>query len=311
MEDFFLPEFTFDHFDFDLYEEDLLPEVVTQKSQTNPHARHHVNDQSCRLEFSCERPMKKAKINGWNSSSSSPIVADPLFPSSSPRLISFDCCNVSSRVTRNDFNVEECGGSPTFGQGTTRESARVRSSVLAKEHVLAERKRREMLSERFIALSSLLPGLKKSDKVTVLENAIMHIKELQERVMQLGEEKEASKETESMIFVKKTKIFIEENDDDTTHSSTLSSYEDFNLMLPEIEARVSGEDVLIRIHCKKSKGSMIVLLNEIEKLHLSVLSSIALPFGDSTLDITVLAKKEEDFSMTGKDLVKNLRLAIL
>ena len=31
----------------------------------------------------------------------------------------------------------------------------------AKEHVLAERKRREKLTQRFIALSAIVPGLKK------------------------------------------------------------------------------------------------------------------------------------------------------
>jgi hypothetical protein len=36
-----------------------------------------------------------------------------------------------------------------------------RNPIQARDHVMAERKRREKLSQRFIALSSILPGLKK------------------------------------------------------------------------------------------------------------------------------------------------------
>lgn len=44
---------------------------------------------------------------------------------------------------------------------TTRFRSTRRNHRQAQEHVLAERKRREKLAERFISLSALLPGLKK------------------------------------------------------------------------------------------------------------------------------------------------------
>ncbi|KAE8714808.1 hypothetical protein F3Y22_tig00110187pilonHSYRG00065 [Hibiscus syriacus] len=52
-------------------------------------------------------------------------------------------------------------------------------------------------------------------------------------------------------------------------------------------------------------------LNEVEKLHLSVLNTNVLPFGQATLDITIVAQMEAEFSMTVKDLVKCLQLALL
>jgi hypothetical protein len=36
-----------------------------------------------------------------------------------------------------------------------------RSSSEVQEHIIAERKRRQVISERFIALSAIIPGLKK------------------------------------------------------------------------------------------------------------------------------------------------------
>lgn len=92
---------------------------------------------------------------------------------------------------------------------------------------------------------------------------------------------------ESMILVKKSKVIF---DEEPNLSSSPLDHNQFDQALPEIEAKVSQNDVLIRIHCEKSKGCMINILNTIEKLQLRVENSIVLPFGDSILDITVLAQ---------------------
>lgn len=65
---------------------------------------------------------------------------------------------MSSSPTQEEITMDRF-----VGCGTKRKtfSPATRSLVIAKEHVLAERKRREKLSEKFIALSALLPGLKK------------------------------------------------------------------------------------------------------------------------------------------------------
>lgn len=54
-------------------------------------------------------------------------------------------------------------GAPKYEQGVQRvDSMRnIRSPSLAREHVMAERKRREKLSQKFIALSAVVPGLNK------------------------------------------------------------------------------------------------------------------------------------------------------
>lgn len=50
---------------------------------------------------------------------------------------------------------------PKRGQGIKRSAAMSRTPLHAQDHVIAERKRREKLSQRFIALSAVVPGLKK------------------------------------------------------------------------------------------------------------------------------------------------------
>ncbi|XP_019173021.1 PREDICTED: uncharacterized protein LOC109168451 [Ipomoea nil] len=48
-----------------------------------------------------------------------------------------------------------------FGEGKGKKGSAIRSPLQAQDHVLAERKRRETLTQRFISLSSLIPDLKK------------------------------------------------------------------------------------------------------------------------------------------------------
>ncbi|KAK4743260.1 hypothetical protein SAY87_001261 [Trapa incisa] len=46
------------------------------------------------------------------------------------------------------------------------------------DHIMAERKWREKLSQHFIAIFALIPGLKKMDKASVLGGAIKYLKQL-------------------------------------------------------------------------------------------------------------------------------------
>ncbi|KAL0897884.1 hypothetical protein Bca101_081845 [Brassica carinata] len=273
--DFFLTDFSLENidFDFNIYEEMNVTPVEasmhTQKAQFSSNFHHQMHLDSLKQK---PKPAEKEmmKINN------------------KPRVISFD---FSSNISSSSLAEEDIILDRLARCGSKRKacSSSTRSPVLAKEHVIAERKRREKLSEKFIALSALLPGLKKADKITVLDDAISRVKQLQEQIRKLNEEKEARKEMQSMILVKKSKVFFDEEPYQSSSSSS-SSHAKFDQLLPEIEAKVVQKEVLIRIHCEKSKGCMINILNTIENLHLRIENSIVLPFGDSTLDITVLAQ---------------------
>ncbi|KAL1534456.1 transcription factor bHLH25-like [Salvia divinorum] len=178
----------------------------------------------------------------------------------------------------------------------------------AQDHILAERKRREKLSQRFIALSALVPGLKKMDKASVLGDAIKYMKQLQEKVKAL-EEKAKKTTVESVVFVKKYEASGggDGSDGDRDSSSGAAVCEP----LPEIEARFCDKDVLISIHCEKRKGVLERIVAEIEKLHLSVVNSSAMTFGDASLSITIIAQKDDDSGLNMKELVKSLRSTII
>nr|DAD28700.1 TPA_asm: hypothetical protein HUJ06_030168 [Nelumbo nucifera] len=117
-----------------------------------------------------------------------------------------------------------------------------------------KRKRREKLSQRFIALLAIVPGLKKMDKASVLGDAIKYLKQLQERVKIL-EEQTVKKRVESVVLVKRSQISADNDNSSSDENNLGGGRSDDEAALSEIEARVSDKDVLIRVHCEKQKGT--------------------------------------------------------
>ncbi|KAE8647532.1 hypothetical protein Csa_003884 [Cucumis sativus] len=178
------------------------------------------------------------------------------------------------------------------------------------EHVIAERRRREKIRQNFIALSALIPGLIKRDKASVLGGAIKFVKELQERLKWAEEkEKEQKRVIKSVVFVKT--INLDSDFDNETFSLDENGGRFSVRSVPTIETRVLEKDVLVRIHCKKHKGCYTSIVSEIEKLKLTIVNSCVFPFGQSRLDITIIAEMEAGFCMTPMDLGKKLRETLI
>ncbi|XP_012570599.1 transcription factor bHLH25-like isoform X2 [Cicer arietinum] len=167
------------------------------------------------------------------------------------------------------------------------------------DHIIAERKRRLELTQKFIALSATIPGLKKTDKTTILGEAISYVKVLKERVRELEERNKMK--TESTIILNKNDF-----------CSNDTNLEDWCELLPDVKVRVLENEVLIEIHCEKQNGIEIKILDLLENnLHLLVTASSVLPFGNSTLGITIIAQMGVAYKVTVNDLVKPLRQLLL
>ena len=136
--------------------------------------------------FPIERPTKQQKTTmstTWNAyGTSSDFMVPKASSSSSSQLISFEHSNASSVASQQLYNPEVnvvkpkiesvCNENLDFAavvsQGdylnydkTNSATTTTRNPTQAQDHVIAERKRREKLSQRFIALSAIVPGLKK------------------------------------------------------------------------------------------------------------------------------------------------------
>ncbi|CAH1437360.1 unnamed protein product [Lactuca virosa] len=194
--------------------------------------------------------------------------------------------------------------------GTKKGTTVIRNRIQLQDHMLAERKRREKLARRFLSLSALLPGLKKMDKAAILEDASSYIQELQGRVKELeGLSDMKGINMQPTVSAKRSKLSCS-NDDGSWSSDEGNLGEIRSPYNPEIEVRMSGSSVIVRIYCLKNYVSLVKVFDEMEKLGLSITSSSTLPFASTTIIITIIAKKTNDFFMTSTDLVNNLQLAI-
>ncbi|KAL3726312.1 hypothetical protein ACJRO7_031235 [Eucalyptus globulus] len=296
--DFPLDDFGFNLFSSEMHSPHALLDPETMRALMDPRVQA--------APTIMERPMKKLKTEIRSSTCSPETNVAPrtviCSQSSSPQLISFgrlDLSPVESQQHYGSHEIRDCQ------KEMKRDGAMSRSTLHTQEHVIAERKRRQKLSQNFIALSAIIPGLKKMDKASILGDAIKYMKQLQERVKKL-EEEVAIRTVESVVIVKKSQVLA---DDDMSLDENF--YDQFEQRLPEIEARVLDRYALFRIHHEKRKGYTTEILSEIEKLNLSVLNSSVLPFGSSMLDMTIVAQMDVGFCMKAEDLVKNLRQSLL
>uniref|UniRef100_A0A0D3FM93 BHLH domain-containing protein n=1 Tax=Oryza barthii TaxID=65489 RepID=A0A0D3FM93_9ORYZ len=169
------------------------------------------------------------------------------------------------------------GSPPAAGGSTTRKTSAPTAAAYAQlEHVVAERKRREKINQRFMELSAVIPKLKKMDKATILSDAVSYIRELQEKLKAL-EEQAAARVTEAAM-------------------ATPSPARAMNHLPvpPEIEVRCSPTNnvVMVRIHCENGEGVIVRILAEVEEIHLRIINANVMPFLDqgATMIITIAAK---------------------
>uniref|UniRef100_A0A803LQH7 BHLH domain-containing protein n=1 Tax=Chenopodium quinoa TaxID=63459 RepID=A0A803LQH7_CHEQI len=175
---------------------------------------------------------------------------------------------------------------------TSHAPKRKRQPSQVQDHIIAERKRRELLSQMFISLSAILPGLKKIDKTSVLGEAIRHMKELQEKVKVL-ESEVAKRIVESVVLVNGTA------DDNVSSSSTMDDY-----------LKVLGKTVLLRVYCEKRKEILAKLFAEVDKHHLVITNFSVIPFENVALTVTIVAQMEKGFNKNVRDFATTLRNAL-
>ncbi|KAL2238538.1 transcription factor bHLH19-like [Sesamum indicum] len=175
----------------------------------------------------------------------------------------------------------------------------VRNPLQAREHLAAERKRREKIGQLFVALSKLVPGIKKLDKASILEDAIDYIKILEEqiRVLEVEQVEKRSEDIDNSTSKESSNII-----DDSTNELSAAS---------PIKVRISDNNVLINILCKKQKGFMSRIHMEMEKMNLCAVDVRVMPFGRDALDITILAQMQSELCVTVKDIVDQLDMAFL
>ncbi|CAJ2635215.1 unnamed protein product [Trifolium pratense] len=318
-----------------VFQEQTQQQCLTSESTLNNSFTDETNFDSFDFDFEIERPTKQLKTID-QSENIIETLSTKLSPSFQSLILSFDNPGNSPHTTNTpqihgftptlnskqnetvsvfppqsgnmNVSTQIPKGSSKNQNLETKTSQNKRSRAHGHDHIMAERKRREILGQSFIALAALVPNLKKMDKASVLTDSIKYVKELKERLKVL-EEQNKKQEAESVVIPNKPNL-CSDFDNPSSCDESIEGAANANESVLQVEARVSGKEMLIRIHCQKQKGLLVKIMAEIQSFQLFFVNSSVIPFGDS-MDITIISQMGEGYNLSIKELVKNLRMAAL
>lgn len=107
-------------------------------------------------------------------------------------------------------------------------------------HVVAERRRREKLNEKFITLRSMVPFVTKMDKVSILGDTIEYVNHLRKRVNELESTHNHQQHKRTRTCKKKTS--------------------------EEVEVSIIESDVLLEMRCEYRDGLLLNILQVLKEL---------------------------------------------
>ncbi|XP_044458613.1 anthocyanin regulatory R-S protein isoform X2 [Triticum aestivum] len=184
-----------------------------------------------------------------------------------------DMATLVARETQKLLKKALAGGAWANNGGD--DTARAQESTNTKNHVISERRRREKLNEMFLILKSLVPSIHKVDKASILAETITYLRELEQKVEELGSNRAARttavrKRHEvggKKVLARSKRKASELGGDDTERvlpkDDGLSSV---------INVTVTDNEVLLEVQCRWKELLMTQVFDAIKSLRLDVLS---------------------------------------
>jgi hypothetical protein len=124
------------------------------------------------------------------------------------------------------------------------------------------------------------------DKATILSDATRYVKELREKLSARDDAAGVviSRSSGTVVLVKKP-CYSPPDDEEGARAPAV-----VGKPLPEIDAQLSGNNVMVRVLCENGKGVAARVLAEVEDLHLSIVDANVIPSPACALNITITAK---------------------
>jgi hypothetical protein len=136
-------------------------------------------------------------------------------------------------------------------------------------------------------VSAYVFPFRQTDKASIVQGAINYVEKLQKRVMELEVQQNKRGKEPIILHNKENYCGVRPT---TSSEMNLDNYLRPNELLPDIKVKVSENNILIYINCEKENGIQLKILDMLQNLHLFVTSTSVLPFGNSTLGITIIAQ---------------------
>ncbi|KAK4407126.1 Transcription factor [Sesamum angolense] len=176
-------------------------------------------------------------------------------------------------------------------------SSRGGGDELGPNHVLAERRRREKLNERFIILRSLVPFVTKMDKASILGDTIEYVKELRKRIQELETRlRQMEAERNSADYKKQSHSNLKEQRSSAAGGSTLGREKRKMMRIVEdgggggeakpnvvespsrtvgeevvqVEVSIIESDALVEIQCLHKEGLLLDVMRVLRGLRIEV-----------------------------------------
>uniref|UniRef100_A0A7N0TQT6 BHLH domain-containing protein n=1 Tax=Kalanchoe fedtschenkoi TaxID=63787 RepID=A0A7N0TQT6_KALFE len=175
-------------------------------------------------------------------------------------------------------------------------------------HVLAERRRREKLKRRFLVLRSLVPTTAKVDKISILDDTIKYLKELERKIDELESAKETAANTETTMVTKSAQDGTKETSSynyevEETHIASKKRRKAFDTGGNNINRRASSKrecnddlvvevedkDVRVEVRCGWRKGLVPEVMEALSDLDLES-TSVCTRSSDGILYLKITSK---------------------
>ncbi|CAN1246888.1 Basic helix-loop-helix protein A [Linum grandiflorum] len=255
--------------------------------QEDTHYSHTVSAvlQNNRLGWSTPGPTSSGNHSAfatWTGYRDSDFIVPSRTTSSSQWALKHILFNVP--YLHNKYREQNANNSPKSscdgGVGGRLRKGNSSHEELSANHVMAERRRREKLNERFIVLRSMVPFVTKMDKASILGDAIEYLKQLRKKIQDLeanNRHLEADPQRSGSGSEKKKMR--------TAAAATEAE--------TSVEVSIIEKDALLELECEHREGLLLDMMMKLREMRIEV-TTVQSSLSDGVLVAELRAKVKEN-----------------
>ncbi|XP_060211012.1 transcription factor MYC2-like [Lycium barbarum] len=183
--------------------------------------------------------------------------------------------NKSSDSGNSDFDNESSAINNTNSPNKRGRKSSSSNITMAKNHVEAERQRREKLNHRFYALRSVVPKVSKMDRASLLADAVAYINELKAKVQELESNNKTQYQKPSRNYVNNV---MEMYESQSVSSAVVDRANNINSSFNwcdgaygmEVEVKIIGVEAVVRVRSPDVNYPCARLMNVLRELEFQI-----------------------------------------